>query len=58
MKIVNYGSDLYLRTGKLAWSFDSAIGTPDDWKKKVKNGGCWRDEVFLYLASNVLTAEC
>ena len=56
-KIVNYGFDQYLRTGKLIWSFDPAIGTPADWKKKMKNVGCWGDEVFLYLASNVLSAD-
>ena len=39
------------------WSFDPELGTPADWKKKMKNNGCWGDEVFLYLASNVLSSD-
>ena len=56
-KICNYGYDLYLKTGKLVWAFDPAVGTPSDWKRKMMKDGCWGDEVFLVLASNILQAD-
>ena len=56
-KVCNYGYDMFLRTGKLSWSFDPEVGTPMDWKKRMFNDGCWGDEVFLHLASNILQAD-
>ena len=55
-KICNYGYDLYLKTGKLVWAFDPAVGTPSDWKRKMMKDGCWGEEVFLHqLSSSDLT---
>ena len=56
-KICNYGYDFYLRTGRLTCSFDPALGSPADWKKKMCKDGCWGDEIFLVLASNILQVD-
>ena len=41
----------------MTWSFDPAIGSPADWKKKMCQDGCWGDEIFLVLASNILKVD-
>ena len=56
-KICNYGYDFYLRTGRLTWSFDPEIGSPAEWKRKMSQDGCWGDEIFLVLASNILQVD-
>ena len=51
-KIVNYGYDFFLKTGKLPWHYVEE--TPKEWKQKMSRVGEWGDDVALNLASNVL----
>ena len=57
MKILDYGYDLFIRTGKLVWSFDPEIGSPEQWKERMSQDGEWGDEIFLHLAANVLSLD-
>ena len=56
-KICNYGYDFYLRTGGLNWSFDPEIASLAEWKREMSQDGCWGDEIFLVLASNILQLD-
>ena len=38
-KVVNYGYDLFLKTCKLVWSNDPALGTPREWKTMMMEPG-------------------
>ena len=51
-KIVNYGYDFFLKTGKLPWHYLEE--TPKEWKQKMSRVGEWGDDVALNLACNVL----
>ena len=51
-RIINYGYDFYLKTGKVNWAGQSE--TPVQWKKRMSGSGEWGDEVCLNLACNVL----
>ena len=51
-RIINYGYDFYLKTGKINWAGQSE--TPEQWKKRMSGSGEWGDEVCLNLACNVL----
>ena len=51
-RIINYGYDFYLKTGKVNWAGQSE--TPVQWKKSMSGSGEWGDEVCLNLACNVL----
>ena len=57
MKILSYGYDLFLRTGKLVWSFDPDLGSPEEWQERMSQDGEWGDEVFIHLAANVLSLD-
>ena len=56
-KVVNYGYDLFLKTRKLVWSNDPALGTPREWKTMMMEPGEFGDEAALTLASNVLGVD-
>ena len=53
-KIVNYGYDLFLKTGKMVWTHPE---TPEVWRKKMSRPYEWGDDVALQLASNVLGVD-
>ena len=53
-KIVNYGYDMFIKTGVLTWV---APGTPLDWKNRMMKDGYWGDDVFLQLTSNILEID-
>ena len=53
-KIVNYGYDMFIKTGVLTWV---APETPLNWKNRMMKDGCWGDDVFLQLTSNILEVD-
>ena len=53
-KIVSYGYDFFLKTGRLDWTGMSSVETPEDWKKRMSRPDEWGDEVAITCASNVL----
>ena len=58
-KIVNYGCDSFIKTGKLGWIHPE---TPEDWRKKMSRPDEfgqyeWGDDVALQLATNVLGVD-
>ena len=57
IKILDYGYDLFIRTGKLVWSFDPEIGSPEQWKERMSEDEEWGDEIFLHMAANVLSLD-
>ena len=56
-KIVNYGFDMFIKTGILTWAYDPCSGTPLDWKNRMMKDGIWGDHIFLQLTSNILQVD-
>ena len=58
-KILSYGYDMFIRTGKLEWQYspELGLGSPEEWKERMSQDGELGDEVFLCLAANVLSLD-
>ena len=53
-KILSYGYDMFIRTGKLDWQYspELGLGSPEEWQERMSQDEEWGDEVFLCLAAN------
>ena len=58
-KVLSYGYDMFIRTGKLEWQYspELGLGSPEEWKERMSQDGEWGDEIFLCLAANVLSLD-
>ena len=43
--------------GRIAWPNDPAVGSPEDWEKKMKTSGIFADHITLQIAANVLNRD-
>ena len=58
-KILNYGYEMFIRTGKLEWQYspELGLGSPEEWLERMSRDGVSGGKVFLYLAANVLSLD-
>ena len=55
-KIVDFGYNLFIITGRLDWPYEDNE-TPEDWIEKMKRSGEFGDHIFLQLTANVLNRD-